>query len=176
MKTKQIAQMRTRESIILELYEEAFPEAAVFVRKMGGSLNDAKDIFHDALVIYYEQKLTLGFTPEQGHKVYLSGIVKNLWYKNYQKSKLIEPLADNMLFADDSPKVSIRLMRFLELSGKRCMELLSAFYFEKMPLADLVERFGFSGVRSATVQKFKCVTKLREAVRERTLKQEDFYE
>ncbi len=36
------------------LYEQAFPAVAKFVSRMGGSLEQAKDIFHDALIIYLE--------------------------------------------------------------------------------------------------------------------------
>jgi hypothetical protein len=37
------------------VYEESFPSVAAFVAKMGGSLEDAKDIFHDAMVIFFEK-------------------------------------------------------------------------------------------------------------------------
>jgi hypothetical protein len=56
------------------------------------------------------------------------------------------------------------------------MELLSAFYYEKEDLQKLAQRFGFSGTRSATVQKFKCLEKVRETVKQKSLQYEDFME
>ena len=38
-----------------EVYEQVFPAVAKLVRSAGGSFDDAKDIFHDALVIFLER-------------------------------------------------------------------------------------------------------------------------
>jgi hypothetical protein len=65
-------------------------------------------------------------------------------------------------------------MHFLETTGKKCMELLRSFYYDNVPLADAAKLFGFSGVRSATVQKYKCLEKIRETIKQRSLTYEDF--
>ncbi|MOA63021.1 hypothetical protein D3C78_1886090 [compost metagenome] len=56
------------------------------------------------------------------------------------------------------------------------MELLSAFYYERMDMKELGERFGFSGARSATAQKFKCLEKVKETVKQKSLRYEDILE
>ncbi len=45
----------TREEGFRETYERAFPVVARFVSKMNGSFQDAKDIFHDAMIIFFEK-------------------------------------------------------------------------------------------------------------------------
>ncbi len=67
-----------------------------------------------------------------------------------------------------------RLMRFLETAGKKCMELLKGFYYDQQPLTELADEFGYSGVRSATVQKYKCLEKVRETIKEKALTYDDF--
>lgn len=175
---KEKKQSSTREAIVIKLYETTFPEVASFVRKMGGSLADAKDIFQDALVIYCERNLQQGFVPERGHSYYLKGISRHLWYKKYRDVKLNVPLTEATAAAlfEEDPKISSKLMYFLELSGKRCLELLSAFYYERLNMKEIAQRFGFSGERSATAQKYKCLEKIRDAVRDHELNKEDFYE
>jgi len=54
------------------------------------------------------------------------------------------------------------------------MRLLNAFYYEKLNMDEIAIRFGFSGKRSATVQKFKCLGKVRQVVRRKSLQYEDF--
>lgn len=71
---------------------------------------------------------------------------------------------------------SSRLMRLLQTAGRKCMELLSAFYYEKLPMEQLADRYGFSGPRSATVQKFKCLEKVKDTVKEKSLSYEDILE
>jgi len=54
------------------------------------------------------------------------------------------------------------------------MDLLRSFYYDELPLNDIAETYGFSGIRSATVQKYKCLEKVRETVKEKALTYEDF--
>lgn len=45
------------------------------------------------------------------------------------------------------------------------MQLLIAFYYDGLSMQDMARRFGFSGTRSATVQKHKCLEKVRAEVK-----------
>ena len=56
------------------------------------------------------------------------------------------------------------------------MKLLKGFYYDQLPLTDIATAFGFSGVRSATVQKYKCLEKVRETIKQKALQYEDFME
>jgi DNA-directed RNA polymerase specialized sigma24 family protein len=168
---------QTREELFVSLYESAFPKAASFIRKMGGNLEEAKDIFQDALVIYYEKSTAQEFSPEQNETAYLLGVCKHLWYKKYKENSREQLLNENLKVSEEQePKISESVLRFVELSGKKCMELLKAFYYDKLNMKELAGKFSFSGERSATAQKYKCLEKVRDAIRERSLSKEDFYE
>ena len=52
-----------------------------------------------------------------------------------------------------------------EYRSQECLELLTAFYYEHLPLRDIATKFGFNGTRSATVQKYKCLEKVREKIK-----------
>ncbi len=69
-----------------------------------------------------------------------------------------------------------RLLRVLELSGKKCMDLLRAFYYQRLPLKKLVSALGYANEHSASVQKYKCLEKIRNTVKEKSLTYEDFTE
>jgi DNA-directed RNA polymerase specialized sigma24 family protein len=162
------------------LYEQAFPAVARFVNSRKGTLDDAFDIFHDALVIFHE-KAEGGFTAATSAEAYVLGIAKHLWLHRFSRERRSVSLDDaekTMTLPDDYfPKVNdIRLLRFLETAGKRCLELLHAFYYEKRSMDAIAEAFGFSTSRSATVQKFKCIEKVRHTIHEKALQYEDFLE
>lgn len=169
----------TREELFIKLYEEAFPAAAQFIKKMGGNLDDAKDIFQDTLIIYYEKTRHQDWVMPENEKAYLLGIGRHLWYQKHRKdekrnqSVLLENIASN---EENAPGVSQRVFDLIAKAGKKCLELLQSFYFEKKKMTEIAEHFRFSGERSATAQKYKCLEKVRTEIKRRSLNQEDFYE
>jgi hypothetical protein len=107
----------------------------------------------------------------------LVGTAKNLWLKRYGQSSPNLPLdqVDVALTTEESPS-SARLIRFLETAGRKCLELLKSFYYDQMSLQEIADEYGYSGARSATVQKFKCLEKVRESVKQKSLVYDDFME
>lgn len=178
-----------REALFVDLYQRVFPVVANHVAKMGGVLDEAKDVFHDALLVYYEKSLSQSLDLQHGEKAYIFGIARHLWIKRYNEYRRHAPLDQLMAEFDDDDagmdwvddtlqadtvSVNNRIMRVLQAAGQKCMELLTAFYYEKMDMPDVARRFGFSGPHSATVQKFKCLQKVKQVVKEKSLQYEDF--
>lgn len=168
--------MQTKEEMFIHAYETAFPKVAAFVKKMGGSLEEARDIFQDSLVIYYEKITASAEISNATH--YIAGIARHLWYKKYRKDRPLRSLSQlpDPEAPEEELKVSGAILRFVELSGKKCLTLLQSFYYERLSMKEIAEKFGFSGERSATTQKYKCLEKVRDSLKERSLCKEDFYE
>ncbi|MBE7179496.1 MAG: sigma-70 family RNA polymerase sigma factor [Mucilaginibacter polytrichastri] len=165
-----------RQQLLTRIYTGVFPAAAKYLSARGAGLDDAQDIFQDAVVAWYEQCVVNGKSLLSGDEAYIMGIVKNLWRKKVGKSST-EPLNsahEQLPEEPDSAPEETRLLNYLERAGRKCMELLQGFYYEKLSPAELAGRFGFSGVRSATVQKYKCLEKVREVVKEKSMQYEDF--
>lgn len=167
-----------RQQWLLNLYTNAFPAVAKYIARHGGGLEEAKDIFQDAIVIYYEKVAAGNLQLTHSEKAYLLGIAKHLWYHHQQKQN--KHLTDDVLNYTELPQEetytlsSSRLLRYLEAAGKKCMDMLQAFYYDKQNMREIAEQFGLSGERSATVQKHKCLEKVRHKVKEKTLTYEDF--
>ncbi len=161
-----------------ELYKSAFPIVAAWVRKMNGSLEDAKDVFHDALVLYQE-KMNRGVEIEISPEAYILGIAKHLWLRKFRRlSKMVSLTSAEKAIEiplDFYPSVSVnRLLGFLEKAGKSCLELLRRAYYEKLSASELAKQMGYRGERSATVQKYKCIEKLRGIIKQKSMTYEDF--
>ncbi|MDO3624881.1 RNA polymerase sigma factor [Mucilaginibacter sp. BT774] len=164
-----------REELFISLYKNAFPTVARYVSKMGGTFDEAKDIFQDALVVYYEKSVDCSFELKTNEKAYLLGIAKHLWLKQHRDNSKLAPLNDLEIKNEVTEHASDKkILSFLQMAGKKCMDLLRSFYYDGLQLADAAELFGFSGVRSATVQKYKCLEKVRETVKQKALTYEDF--
>jgi DNA-directed RNA polymerase specialized sigma24 family protein len=165
-----------RQALFMDLYKTAFPIIARYVSRMGGDFDEAKDVFQDALVVYFE-KTILSPTILRNDIGFLVGTAKNLWLKRYYQTNQNIPL-DHLeipLMKDESLS-SKRLIRFLETAGRKCMDLLKSFYYDQLSLQEIADEFGYSGARSATVQKYKCLEKVRETVKKKSLVYDDFME
>jgi DNA-directed RNA polymerase specialized sigma24 family protein len=170
--------IRQREELFMNLYKSCFPSVARYVSRMNGSLEQAKDVFQDALLIFYEKQRSGSGPDIASEAAYLTGIARHLWLKRYKENSHTEKWTASADKAQDETgqPSPAKVLRYLETAGRKCMELLRAFYYEEANLSQIASDFGFSGVRSATVQKFKCLEKVREKIKEKALSYEDFLE
>lgn len=167
-----------RGELLMQLYKKAFPVVAGYVARMGGSFDEAKDIFQDALVIYYEKVVAGGLALTGSPKAYLVGTAKHLWLRKFRENNQLIDLDDSGAFdltdVGQQQPLQNKLMHLLETAGQKCMDLLRSFYYDNLDLAEIAPKFGFSGTRSATVQKYKCLEKVRETIKQKALQYEDF--
>jgi DNA-directed RNA polymerase specialized sigma24 family protein len=153
---------------IIELYRESFPDFARMVRRMGGSLEEAKDSFHDALLIYLEKAKAGKLQIHSSPRAYLLGTAKICWLHTRKKGtmqSLPEGFEAAMPEDPDTEERENILLDSLQKSGKKCLELLKAFYYDHCSMDHIAGRFGFKGRRSATVQKYKCLEKVRNEIK-----------
>ncbi|MFD2719249.1 RNA polymerase sigma factor [Hymenobacter monticola] len=170
--TLRTALLANREQALTQLYRHAFPLVRRHVSARGGTAEDAQDVFHDALVILYEQAVggTLTLTATAG--TYLLGISRNLWRHELRRRARLphEALPDDpgQLAAEaatETEATGFAVLDYVEQLGARCKNMLLAFYYFQQPLTQIAEANGYRSVRSATVQKFKCLERLRNSVR-----------
>lgn len=165
------ALLADRERALTRLYRQAFPAVRRLVQHHGGSEADAQDIFQDALIVLYEQATggTLVLTAAPG--TYLVSISRNLWrHEQRRRARLPhEPLPDDPAAQPAAPEPTAEpdfaVLDYVERLGAKCRNMLLSFYYFQQPLAQIAEAHGYRSVRSATVQKFKCLERLRESVR-----------
>lgn len=162
-----------RKELIEQWYTAYFPKVAAFISKRGGSFEDAKDIFQESLLVLYEQK---NKAKPANEAAYLFGVCKNRWYKMVnERAKSQDDVFD--IAEQTEPSVDEnRLIKLLNASGKKCMQLLQRFYYDNLKTEKIRDEFGYSSNHSTTVQKYKCLEKIRETVKQNSLKYESFFE
>jgi hypothetical protein len=165
-----------RAELFQRIYEPGFYRVAFFVAKNGGTYEDAQDIFQDALVVlcqHLERNREI-----DSELAYVIGISKNLWYSRIGERSRTVPMI-NLPQYSEADKLIINENRLLELltsTGRKCMDLLVNFYYENAGIKNIMKQFGFASEHSASVQKFKCIEKLRDTIKTKSLGYEDFFE
>jgi len=168
-----------REQFFEQLYEDAFPKIAAFVRKMDGTLEDAKDIFHDALIIFYKKTVANRLSIHLSSEAYLLGIAKHLWLRKFKQDRgkvTLGSLELEITIPEDyfTDPVKPNLLKLIEFTGKKCLDLLRSYYYDMFDMRKIAQSFGYASERSATVQKYKCMEKIRNKIKDNKLNYEDF--
>ena len=165
------ALLADRARALTQLYRQAFPAVRRLVQRQGGSAQDAQDVFQDALVVFYEQAVggTLELTASAG--TYLVSIARHRWQHELRRRARLphEALPDDAqaLAAEESEAAAepaFALLDYVERLGAKCKNMLLSFYYFQQPLNQIAAANGYRSVRSATVQKFKCLERLRASV------------
>ncbi|WP_051718986.1 RNA polymerase sigma factor [Hymenobacter sp. IS2118] len=164
------ALLANRAQALTQLYRQGFPMVRRYVCRHGGSEQDAQDVFQDALVVLYEQAVGGTLVLTAAASTYLVGTSRNLWHHELRRRARLpqQPLPDADLAAADAPPdtdgAGFAVLDYVERLGEQCKALLLAFYYFGQPLSQIAAARGYRTVRSATVQKFKCLERLRRAV------------
>lgn len=166
------ALLANRPQALTGLYQQSFPPVRRYISRQGGSAQDAQDVFQDALVLLYEQATGGTLVLTASVSTYLLSVSRNLWRHELRRRArlpregLTDALAASLGEEAEAPAEPIfAVLDYVERLGEKCKSVLLSFYYFQQPLAQIAERQGYGSVRSATVQKFKCLERLRQAVR-----------
>jgi len=165
---------QTENKQLEQIYRETFPKVAKLVKQLGGDLSAAKDIFHDALIIYLEKCRVNASHVHTSPQSYIVGIARILWARKFNDELKYAALDDDAELISDfyQDKVNARpLLQQLRYAGERCLQLLQAFYYKQWPAQKIAETLNYGSPHSVSVQKYKCLEKVREQI-----KQTEIYE
>ena len=101
---------------------------------------------------------------------YVVGIARNLWHHEQRRRARLphETLPDELNTMAEEPaetEPAFAVLDYVARLGEKCRNVLLAFYYFQQPLTQIAATHGYRSGRSATVQKFKCLERLRESVR-----------
>lgn len=164
---------RTR--TLTRLYQRTFPMVRRHVLERGGTTQDAKDVFQDALIVFYEKTVSGNLVLTSSPSTYLVGVCRHLWQQELSRRSRLpfseldeahEQLPDSAEMAAAESAPALAVLEYVAKLGEKCQRILLSFYYFQQPLEQIAAEHQYGSVRSATVQKFKCLERLRKAVRQ----------
>jgi len=159
------------DKVLNKLYE-SYPTVRSFISKNGGNEEDVKDVFQDALTIFFQKASNQDFVLSSKISTYLFSVSKYIWKDRLkQKNKFIykEEWAESVLFEEEIEDLrdEVSLMnRIFEQLGEGCQKLLNAFYILKLTMAEISKEFSYSNSESAKNQKYKCLERAKSFAKE----------
>lgn len=132
-----------------------------------GSEEEAKDIYQDALIVFWQKATSGNFTLTSKISTYLYSICLNLWRKELErKSKLSNEEKDEAEWMEDDKQERIKIINeCINALGETCRKVLSYYYFDGMTMSDIAEKMNFANPDTAKTKKYKCKQRLDKLIK-----------
>jgi len=147
------------------LYKE-FPKIKTLIVSSGGNKTQARENFHDSLILLIEKVSSKDFKLTSKLSTYLYGINRLLWKNKLRKKNNSKELewSDTLILTNEDLGIEEEkesriqaLESVLKKISDRCREIFSRFYFHKETMSEIANAMSFSSVNSAKTQKYKCI-------------------
>ena len=154
------------------IYKTNFTSIQKFVLGNNGSVDDARDIFQEAMVVLFEKSKDSTFQLNCQMNTYLYSICRRLWLKRLQQlnrfGSQVESFEDIVPVEEEieeHEKINndFLLMEFaMGKIGEPCKSLLEAYYVQKKHMQEIAAEFGYTNADNAKTQKYKCLVRLKK--------------
>lgn len=166
--------VRANDSSILRwLYQSQYPKVRKFVLDNNGDEDQAKDLFQEAFIAFWNNVKNNKFTPESGTAItgYLYQIAKNKWLdivrsSHFKKTVMLQTEHDQVDEEEDLEWIQYRTLVAAEIKnlGDKCKEILGRFYFAKESMEQIAKAFQWTEA-TARNSKYRCIKQLREKIK-----------
>lgn len=158
--------------ILRQIYIDFSEKVKNYILKQGGSVDDAKDIFQDALIVIYKKATKEDFELTSQFSTYLLGVCRFLFFNKNKKNRnnhvtneeLEKFNYENNLEKSilDKEKHEIFESNFQKL-GQLCRDLLES-YFARMNMEEIATKLNLKNAHTTRNRKYRCQKELEKLI------------
>ncbi len=154
------------------IYKDNYNMIQSMVINNNGSIDDARDIFQEAMIVLFENSKSDTFILNCQIKTYLYSVARRLWLKRLQHLKKYGGKVENLgelvnveeeveVYEQRSAEFHVMDKALMNL-GEPCKTLLEAYYMQKKTMVEIAGSFGYTNADNAKNQKYKCLMRLKK--------------
>lgn len=156
---------------LADLYKIHYPMVSHFIMSNSGTVDEAKDIFQETVLIFYEKIKDGSLTLTCQIKTYLYSVSRRLWLKKLAEKNRFSGVIDSENFIsletereqpEETEEKYAVMERAMNLLGEPCRTLLEDFYIKANSMQEITEKFGYTNADNAKNQKYKCLMRLKK--------------
>ncbi len=168
----------TKRKKALEYLYQSFEKTSKGLQKLGADQNQTKDIFQEAILVFYHQAQKLDFKLTSQPSTYLFGICHNIFRNKKRQEARKNTLSNTDFLIEFSDKIDFEnqddtniykseeaisvLRKILTELGEPCKKLLTGYYVDKFSMKELAEKLGYNSDSTAKAQKYKCLQRAKK--------------
>ncbi|MCB0572197.1 MAG: sigma-70 family RNA polymerase sigma factor [Phaeodactylibacter sp.] len=158
---------------IRDIYMQYLPRINKLITNNGGTGEDAKDVFQEALIVIYEKAQSPEFRLTSSLYTLLYGVCRNIWGNRLQRKSRTEvtlespdkyKLSEGLEQAIEQEEENTIFWEAFERLGDDCRRLMRLF-FDKTSMEEIAETMGYGSTSYAKKRKFQCKEQLVSLVR-----------
>lgn len=149
------------------IYQKYYRMMVRLVVSNSGSEQEAKDIYQEAVVVFWQKAVSGKLVLTSKISTYLYSICLNLWRKELdRKSRHSNEESDTKEYQKHELNEKTRIIHeCIDRLGDTCKKVLSYYYFDGMSMKQIAEKVGFANTDTAKTKKYKCKKKLDALVK-----------
>lgn len=158
---------------VKHLYEKYFYVLSSYIEQNQGSREDAEDIFQEVVLTFIDLVRKNKFRGESSVKTFLFAVNRNIWLNELKKRGRqlkrnekfsveqpdAEPGVEKMISNREARK---QVFNIIESLGEVCKKILLAFYYENLPISEILTRLDYQNEQVVRNKKAKCMKSLEE--------------
>ena len=163
---------RNDSATVEQLYREHYNVIKSLIINNNGSIDEAKDIFQEALIVLYEKARSGSFELHAQLKTYIYAVCRRMWLKKLMLNRRFSGDLDNagetISITEDVERYEHRTVDFelmekaLQNLGEPCKALLESNYLQKKNMSEVAQEVGYTNADNAKNQKYKCLMRLKK--------------
>lgn len=154
-----------------KLYEKEYRKVKSYISSNSGTLEDAKDIFQEALMVLISYVKLGKYKEENDVGAFLYVVCRNAWKKKASRNRetqeleeySIPPLLPYENIFNKERKGIIKLL--LDELGENCKKILVASIFYDMSLKEICEEYDYANTNAVKTRNYKCKQRLLKRVK-----------
>jgi RNA polymerase sigma factor (sigma-70 family) len=163
--------------VFMYLYEKVFPKVKAYVLKNGGDLEESKDIFQDALLVFCSKVKSDAYVHQTEIDGFIYAVSRNMWInrlkvKNRKSSLSLEDLevksdvdVERVMILKEQKR---SITEVLSQLGEVCKELLLYSSYHKLSMSEICQKMGFANENVAKTKNYKCKQRFIQLVDHKT--------
>lgn len=170
-----IAKLRESSDNLDLLYHRHKEYCMNWMKKINNSEMN-QDIFHDALIVFYEKIVKPDFSLTCSIQTYLNSICRNQILTRFKKDARVSEFTEDYdekitdwhenqeSEADENIQATQMGLEKLKEMGGKCYEILKRFFYDNHSMAKIAYDLDYTNADNAKNQKARCQKKLKEIV------------
>lgn len=163
-----------RDRALGAIYKDNKEKVCSFVLSNSGNEDEAKDVFQEAVIAFYENVRDGKFKGESAISTYLYSITRFKWLnqikkdttrKVHQESVEQDPFTESPLAILIEGERKAGVLIVLEQLGMSCKKLLIENIYHGASMKEIAKNGSYSSEQIVRNKKYKCLQKLKELIR-----------